>query len=58
MRSRLGGTAPNSPRIPHEQGDEMANVSHKALSVGHCHRRAGSVNFTTQPAACSPSSEK
>ena len=35
---------PDSPRIPHEQGDEMANLSHKALSEGHRHRRAGSFN--------------
>ena len=35
---------PDSPCIPHEQGDEMANLSHKALSEGHRHRRAGSFN--------------
>jgi hypothetical protein len=33
-----------SPRIPHDQGDEMANLSRKALSEGHRYRRAGSFN--------------
>ena len=35
---------PHFRALPTDQGDEMANLSHKALSEGHRHGRAGSFN--------------